>query len=316
MPRASLARHVFEPILPLLALGALLLGAATAHAAPPPDRSKRVDRLFYTNLTALRLNPLGLQNQFELDWRHRLYDPGESRLFADNFAGLTFAPTLTPGLARVGLAAKFQPLAILKLEVRWEYLAYFGILDLLQSFPDASADFSDSALKKGGDAKQNYATDGWQLTIDTELRAKVGPVIARSRFKAAYVDVALHAGDRVYYDQYSDLLIRGNGWFVTNDADLLFELGRHWIVGVRHSFADVFYGDAAASGGGKNAPTHRLGPLVAYTFFDTPGESWNRPTILLVANWHLAHRWRTGADVSQAVPYLALGFAFTGDLLP
>ena len=37
--------------------------------------------------------------------------------------------------------------------------------------------------------------------------------------------------------------------------------------------------------------------------------------LILNVAWYLQHRYRTGAEVSQAVPYVVLGFAFQSDLL-
>ena len=150
------------------------------------------------------------------------------------------------------------------------------------------------------------------------MRAKIGPVIIRSRAKLAFVDMALRGGDRVFYDQYYDLLEPGNGWFLVNDADVLLSLGEHWIVGLRDSIGTSFFADSAYPAGETSTdsvPTHRLGPLVAYRFWDEPGAGFNQPTVLLIVNWYLSHRWRTGSDVSQAIPYVVLGFAFNGSLL-
>jgi hypothetical protein len=123
----------------------------------------------------------------------------------------------------------------------------------------------------------------------------------------------------VFYEQFVDLLLPRAGWYFTNDLDVLFQVSSKLIVGVRHAFMSVDYPEESFLPGEErvtdSAPTHRIGPLIAYTFFDEPGESFNRPTILLVANWYLDHRFRTGQDVSQAFPYLVLGFAFTGDLV-
>lgn len=296
---------------------AVTLLAAPAHASDVPPTPE--SQIFYSNLTVLRLNPLGLQNSFELDFRKRLFDPGDSLILSQNYAALTLAPILSPGLMRLGVAAKLQPLAILKLEVRWEYLNYFGNFNLIQSYKDANADFSDTAIEAGGERGENYATDGWQLTLDAEARARIGPLIIRNRFKAGYLDVALQNNDTVFYEQYFDLLLPREGWFFTNDLDLLFQVNSNLIVGVRHAFMGVNYPDNAFPVGEAkstdSAPTHRIGPLVAYTFSDVPGEAFNRPTILLVVNWYLDHRFRTGQDVSQAFPYIVLGFAFTGDLV-
>lgn len=304
--------------LALAVLFASLAAPRSADAAPaPPPTPER--SIVYQNLTVIRLNPLGLQNQLELDFRQRLYDPGDSLIMSGNYVGASLTPILTPGLMRLGVAAKFQPLAVVKLEVRWEYLNYFGNFDLLQSYDDPNAAFSDSDIEAGGEAGQNYPTDGWQLTLDLELRARIDALIIRSRFKAGRTEVALRGGDTVFYDQYFDLLLPGSGWFITNDADVLYQASEHLIVGIRHSFADVFYKASDFSPDGvretDSAPTHRLGPLLAWTFFDEPGAAFNRPTIVVILNWYLQHRWRTGVDVSQALPYIVLGFAFGGDLL-
>lgn len=301
-----------EPTLMKLPASRADTGAASAEPV--------TEELTYLSFTVLRLNPLGLQSQFDLDWKTQLYDPGDSLIKSNNFFSIGVSPILSPALARLGVSAKLQPLAILKLEVRWDYLAWFGNFDLIQSYPDANADFSDSAIARGGEAGLNYATDGWQLTLDAEARAKVGPVIVRNRFRAAYIEAALKGDDRVFYDQYFDLLLPRRGWFFTNDADLLFQIGDKLIVGVRWAFMGVNYEadnfTTSAERITDSQPMHRVGPLVAYTFHDEPGSSFNRPTILAMVNWHLVHPWRTGQDVSQALPYVVVGFAFGGRVLP
>lgn len=302
-----------------IALGFVSPNPAAA-GEPPADRA---EGLQYVNLTVVRLNPLGLQNMLEMDYWFRLYEPGDSRLLQNNFVSFGIAPIITPASTRLGVTFKVRPLNIFKLEVKWEYLAFFGNFDLLQSFDSPNAEFSDSDLKDRGEADLNYSTDGWQLTIDGELRAKLGPIIIRNRFKAGLVDMALEGSDTVWYEQYFDLLLPKNGWFFVNDADVLVEVGPQLIVGVRHSMGIVDYPDDAFAGGlpgdaareTDSSPTHRLGPLVAYRFFDDPGAAFNQPTILLLVQWYLTHRWRTGADVSQAIPYFVLAFAFSGDLL-
>lgn len=295
---------------------ALTLAASPALAAIPEPVTSG---LGYTNLVALRVNPLGLQDQLELDLWWRLFDPGDSPLLANNAFSVSVAPVLSPASARLGLALKLRPLNVFKIEVRWEYLAWFGNFDLLQSFASPRDDFSDTAIAAGGDAGRNSAQDGWQLTLDGSVRAKIGPVVIRTRFKAGYIDVPLDHGDTVYYEQYYDLLLPSRGWFFLNDADVLATFGPHLIVGVRHSFASVAFPDDAYRAGEPHrttsSPVHRVGPLIAWRFFDEPGATFNQPTILVLAQWYLQHRWRTGADVDQAIPYLAAAFAFSGELL-
>jgi len=215
--------------------------ASAPRADLPPVVEEPTSELTYLSYTVMRLNPLGLQTQFDLDWKVRLYDPGESLIKSNNFFSIGVSPIISPALARLGVSAKFQPLAILKLEARWDYLSYFGNIDILQSFQDPGVDYSDTVLARRGDEGLNYGTDGWSLTLDGEARAKVGPVIVRNRFRAIYIDVDLQNDDRVLYDQYFDLLLPRQGWFFTNDADLLFQVTPKLIVGVRWAFMGVNY---------------------------------------------------------------------------
>jgi len=304
-PRALLAASAF-------AVG--VLAAPWTSASDSPDHG-----LAYTDLTVLSVNPLGLQNTYELDLWWRLFDPGDSTLLANNAFSVGLAPRVTPALVRLGATVKLRPLNIFKLEVRGEYLAYFGNFDAVQSFASPRADFSDTALARGGDAGRNRATDGWQLTLDAELRARLGPVVLRSRLRAGYVDVDLGNGDPVYYEPFYDLLLPRAGWLLTHDADVLVVLGPHLTLGVRHAFAAVAYpADAYLAGEPHRttaSPVHRLGPLVAWRFFDEPGAAFNEPTLVLFVLWNVVHPWRAGVEVDQALPTVALAFAFTGELL-
>ncbi len=305
MPRAP---RMFLAVVAVVAVLAVLATPPRGRAAEPMPTE-----LVYTAFTVLRVNPLGLQTQLDLDWRIPLFNGGDNPLFANNFASIGLSPILSPALTRLGVAAKLQPLALLKLEARWEYLSWFGNFDMLQSFPDADADFSDTALRANGRVQGQYPTDGWQLTLDAELRAKLGPFIARDRFRAARVSADLRAGDAVFYDQFFDLMMPRDGWFYTNDADLLLEVAPRVLLGARWTFmaADLPNGQDLA-----RATTHRVGPFLAWTFFDEPGAAFNRPTLLAMANWYLQHPWRTGQDVAQAIPYVLVGFSFGGRLLP
>ena len=60
----------------------------------------------------------------------------------------------------------------------------------------------------------------------------------------------------------------------------------------------------------------RLGPLAAYTFFDKSYSRFSKPSLVLIVNWYVDHRWRTGADTNAGIPYMVLAFAFTSDLIP
>jgi len=265
-------------------------------------------RLLYKNLTVARVNPLGFQDAFELAYQYRLFD-SDSILLRDSFVGVATTAMVTPAFTRLGIAAQAQPLAILYLEAKWQFAGWYGTFDTLQTFGDVTADFSDTALEMG----QGGATTGWELDLIAELRLKVGPLVVRSRLTFIRTEMTppVTASDPLYYEPIYDLLVPTSGWSLTNDADaLLFLLDERLIVGTRYSVGHVFYGADAAI-----VPTHRMGPLVAYRFFKDPGSSFDAPTALVLIQWYLRHPNRTGRDVSQAIPYVVVGFAFQGDLL-
>jgi len=140
---------------------------------------------------------------------------------------------------------------------------------------------------------------------------------------ATFHDMDLREGDRVWYDQYLDLLIPGTGWTLANDLDVLWQIpmdedGAMLMLGARYTVATPLYAATdflpGESQEHENGPFHRLGPMFVYTFFDRPGAAFNKPSLIAIVSWHLAHRYRTGADTSQALPYAVLAFAFTGEL--
>jgi hypothetical protein len=63
-------------------------------------------------------------------------------------------------------------------------------------------------------------------------------------------------------------------------------------------------------------PQTRLGPLIAYTFYEDEGALVDRPTLFFLANWWLNHRFRTGLDTPQALPMIAVALQVQGDFIP
>lgn len=150
----------------------------------------------------------------------------------------------------------------------------------------------------------------------------------RSQLRAARPDFDLREGDRVFYDIVYDLLVGNKGWFFNNDLDVLYQHDSGLTAGVRWTMAHAFYDRAAhyepdaifTAELRKGLPDfrralHRAGPLVAYTWKKPDGAGFEG-TLLVVLNWWLASPYRTGQDVSQLMPYMVLGYAITGDLLP
>lgn len=282
----------------LSAFALVLVTACAARAADPSPWS-----LHHQSLTTGRLNPLGLITRYMLELRHRLH-ASEAPALAENFVGLSLHPVLTPASARIGAELAVQPLTILRLAARYELSSFFGYLDQLQSFPTASADYSDSALDEREDAA--YSTTGRHLVLTALVRARVGDFAVRDTFQAVHSTLDLAAGDRFFLDSVLDVLVPRRGWVASNDADLLWFADAHWTVGIRHTYT---WTEARPSS------NQRLGPLLAYTFGHAAPSAFERPTLILLTGWYLEHPFRTGQDVSGVMPCVVLGFSFQGRLL-
>jgi hypothetical protein len=55
---------------------------------------------------------------------------------------------------------------------------------------------------------------------------------------------------------------------------------------------------------------------LAMTLFNRPGEVFNSPTLFFISQWNVQHPYRTGQVSKAWVPTVAIGFGFTGDLVP
>ena len=217
--------------------------------------------------------------------------------------------TLTPAWGRGGLYAEAQLLAVLRVFAEVAGVGYFGTFDQVLTFP-ADARYSDQTIEAQGE--RSAATTGWVTTLGTTARAKVGPIAVRSTFQGLRFDLSGGADGAYFYDQLSDRLAPDEGWLLMNDADVLYLSGKLRL-GLRHSWSDT----ADGSGDTTDAALayHRLGPLFAWQFADhAPGKRFNQPTLFVLAQTWLQHPYRTGEEQSQALPLIAVGFAFNGDL--
>lgn len=303
----------------LVIAAALLPIASAAQAAPdrgmdptPPmhDRDDAIPRhrLWYSNATFARLNPLGLIEQFGMGWRYRLID-SDSVLFEDTYTLLGVTARVSPAFARGGVQAELAPIAVWKAWGAIEGVGYFGTFDQVTGFTDADAVYDDDTLSALG---QGQATRGWVATAGTVLQAKVGPVALRSTFQGTRYDLELPEGERFFYDQFWDRLAPDERWMLLNDLDLMV-MFEHARVGGRWTWSDALIDEGDAVAGQAQ---HRAGPLFAWQFKDAPaGTRFNRPTVFAMAQWWLEHPYRDGTVSSQAMPLVALGFAFQGDLL-
>jgi len=296
----------------LVALSLLMGGAAQASDiewVDPPTH-----RLVMENLTALRYNPLGLQEYFTVSYRLRLFD-SDSSLLRDNYVQIGPQVVLSPAFAKVGVQARIVPAAFFDVTASYRYQYFFGNFDHVVGFDSTSDDWSDSALEVLGEGDGSVPMGGHLVTVQPGVTLGYGPIGVRSTFRFEYFAMPLEAGDVGYYDQTPDMLVPGNGWLFTNDTNLMYLWGKSQKLktGVRYTATIPFYGNGEGPEGNQS---HRVGPMITYMLWDKPGSAFNKPTFILMSQWHVVHRFRTGEDVSAAIPYLALAFSFEGDLIP
>lgn len=269
-------------------------------------------RFVWNNLTAVRVNPLGLTNRFRAGYRGQISNRPEP-IFDESFWSAQLDTEITPAFGYVGGRLELQPVALVNLFVSYGVVGSFGSFSYTRSFPDVTVDYSDETLQDTRD--QDYATVGQRATMSALFQFGLAGWAIRNHVQLHWTDWDLRPGDRVSWDATLDLLVPDGGFVVTNDADMLVLTEFDLKFGVRYTLTAGLY-DAADLAGGPNltSPHHRIGPAVLYTFFEDPvGTMWNKPTLVLLAQWWVAHHYR---DTDKpALPYLVLGFIQEGDFL-
>jgi len=290
--------------------------SATAPLKPP--RLPR-HRLIYNNLTGFRYNPLGLSNELSIGYRYQLINR-DTILFRESFISAQAHTVVTPAYVGAGPRIEVQPAVVLNLSATYDYVRFFGAFGSLQSFPSANAQWHDDVISDLADKDLNYGAGGHQITLSALLQGKVKNVAIRDNPKLYWYDFDLRNGDRTYYNQTIDILVPGRGWAMTNDLDLLYLFDFGLTLGARYTVTQAFYRDEHFAPGEEttniNGPTHRVGPALIYSFYDRPDQRFNQPSLVVLAQWWAKHPYRTGREVSGAIPYFVVAFTFKGDIHP
>lgn len=271
---------------------------------PPP-----LDRLWYTSAIFARVNPLGLINVNRLGWRRRL-STSDNILWNDTYTYLGGTAVITPAWARAGGYAEIAPIALFRASADVGVVGYYGTFDQVLSWEDPGARYSDQTLQDETD--RAAPRGGWYATFSHTIQAKAGPIAVRSVTQYTTLNLTLPGNDAYFYDQYWDRLAPNKRWMVLNDLDALF-VKDDIRLGARYTFShNLTGGDPTTDGGMAH---HRLGPLFAWQVSDKPaGSKFNQATVFVLAQFWLQHPYRTGEEQPQALPLIAAGFAFNGDL--
>jgi hypothetical protein len=296
-------------------LCALPAGAQSLDVPPPPLR------LVLTAFGAFRANPLGFGLESHLSLRQRLY-ASESPALADNFASLGIDGAVSPASAHVGVAAELQPLTVIGFYARAGVTGYFGNFDELQAFPSPRSDWSNAAIDSiaalpPGDPRHSQAASSFELAFGSRQQVKLGQIALSNEASMTRYSASLREGDRVFYEPTQAVIVGQKAYLFTDDLDLVWLHGG-LVAGLRFSVLHPFFGARHYAPGEpleNDDSEMRLGPLLAYRFFKNDGHWFNAPTLVLLTNWYLQHRYRTGAEISQAIPYVVVGFGFFGDLM-
>lgn len=285
--------------------------------APTPEPAPR-HRLVYSNALVLRVNPLGLEDRFSLMYRRRL-SARTGKLWDDTYFGLGITPTFSPSITRLGPTIQLIPLAILQLRASYYFIAYYGSQKFKAHDLDSPRDeFGPKTIDARADGKQGLTTYGGQAELSGLFQVKLGPIALRDEVIFYNNNIKLPGGNDVFYDFRHDILAPAKGWFMSNDADIIYVNTKHrFNVGARVTYYHMFYPKGVYASGDRidDSNDHlRVGPMVSYSFKDRPEKRFTKPTLFFMAQWWVKHRYRTGLEVSQALPLMVLGFSFMGEL--
>lgn len=295
---------------------------------PGPSAIGDKHSIQYSSLLAPRINPLGLEERLWIGYQYRLYNKDKTILNGSNLA-IFFRPILNPAVALVGATVQVQPAAVLRLRATYSFVQWFGTFQFVQSYESPYDDYSEQRLDEQSDVGSNYVTNAHQVELEALVQAKVKSIVIRSATFGIYNHyLSMRGDDDVFYDPRFEMLVPAQGWMLANDTDLLylheFKHGKRgakrasMIAGARATTLMPFFQDDEYEEGDviKNpvGPQLRVGPAVGYTWFDRPEKKFNKPTLLLMSQWNVLHRWRSGRDVITAYPTIVIAFAFSGQL--
>lgn len=290
---------------------------ATTTIFPSPWLERH--RLVYRNFLAGRINPVGFIDELTVAYRLQLIMKN-TRLFSESFLLAGAHVYATPAFVRVGPTIELQPLALLNLSATYDFIGAFGTFSSVQSFPSATSSWGPNTLLSDIEHGRNYASIGQLLTLSGQFQFLIGKLAIRNNVRGFRANMKLRTGDRVFYDAAIDMLVPNKGWSLVHDVDAVYLFDSGLRIAARHTVTQAFYTRDSFRPGEPvsqpNGPTLRVGPAVAYTFFNRPGVRFNNPTVFLLSQWWYQHRFRTGVERHTAIPYLAIGFSFEGDLYP
>jgi len=189
---------------------ALLLAAGSAAqaqepAAAPvhsPQWTRRIENAF-----AFVLNPLGIQDAFDVSWT-RPITSSKSLIVRDAHVAAGVSSKLTPAFERIGAWFEYAPLSILDLRVGIEPVYYFGTYKAFLPFDRMDARFDDDVIESRVDEAARGLAG--RVYVSPTLKARAGPVVARIKAEVSWWKAQEKAGP-YFYEPAWDTLIGASG---------------------------------------------------------------------------------------------------------
>ena len=182
------------------AVALVLVPAAQAETLPAAATARKLQASLGTSM-----NPLGLQNTFELSWRRPLSESSHP-LLADAHLSYGLSSRLTPAYGRAGAWVELAPLSILELRAGVEPVGYFGSFHSLLAF-DSYDDAFDEDTRKAREAGQ--AALAARVYVAPTLKARAGRLLFRSRAELEWWKA--DAPGPFFYEPFRDTLLRAEG---------------------------------------------------------------------------------------------------------
>ena len=296
---------------------ALLVAFGDARGESRPSHPQT---LGYDNFFAVRVNPLGLADDFRLRYRIGLYDSPRP-LLAQSFVGVVTPLLMSPALAQPGLGIEVQPLSLLHFYVGYEPGLYFGAVGSLHSYTTPTANVAYGPVQLGGPPFMPgdlYRTVVHHVVMAVTAQFAWRQLAFRSMWRAIYVDAALRSGDTVFWEPLYAVLLPRTGWMIFGETAALYRFRFGFSAGLQYNLTATWYPGSAWAPGethvNPNTPIQKFGPLFTYTFLRERRGRFESPTLFASIAWYLEDRFRAGQAVAQGLPTILVGFSFRGTL--
>tara|TARA_B100000609_G_scaffold194994_2_gene188358 strand:+ start:1416 stop:2288 length:873 start_codon:yes stop_codon:yes gene_type:complete len=250
------------------------------------------------NLT-LSYNLLGLRAIGAIGWRQRLYK-SNNKILRENFFGAHAIARLTPAWLEGGAVLALQPITILKLRLAYRYRIQIPLF-----FSGGTFDTIEQAKSAFDPVKAH--TEGEQVLRDRIQKVQDdnggGRVLPAShilsadltfRFKLKGILLLVNARYSKWFtghgqtDKYKAFYEGGHDMIFSNEEDFFMIEGvTGYESGAFRYMVMVSYRNALNAG----SEYFRIGP--AFQWSIAPAWGWfKKPSLLVLANWYLAHNWR------------------------